>query len=240
MQLAEILSSLFPFGHEVSEASGLVTGVGWHDPRSRIDVVGICGKIYPGVDEAVAIAGHILEIAARGDRAPLLFLVDSGSQRMSRRDELLGLSETLAHLAKALWLTDKAGHRTVGLLYGGSAAGAFIATALACRSLVALPCAWPEVMDLPSIARVTKLPIDVLRQKAATTPVFAPGLDNLFATGGIMEIWNPTEPLSDQLGALLAEPARLDLRARLGAERGGRLKAAAIAAEVERLAISHG
>ncbi|RAZ92364.1 biotin-independent malonate decarboxylase subunit gamma [Mesorhizobium hawassense] len=240
MQLAEILSSLFPAGHEIRESGGLVTGTGRLDPNNRIDVVGICGKTYPGVDEAVALAGHILKVAARPDRAPLLLLVDSGSQRMSRRDELLGLSETLAHLAKALWHADRAGHRTVGLLYGGSAAGAFIATALACGSLVALPSAWPEVMDLPSMARITKLPIDLLKEKAATTPVFAPGLDNLFATGAIVEIWDPREPLSGQLAALLARPASDDPRAQLGAQRGGRLKAAAIAAEVERLSLAHG
>ncbi|RUX07198.1 biotin-independent malonate decarboxylase subunit gamma [Mesorhizobium sp. M8A.F.Ca.ET.059.01.1.1] len=240
MQLAELLSSLFPCGHEVSERDGLIVGTGQLGPKTVIDVVGVCGKTYPGVDEAVALAGHILEIAARPDQAPVLFLVDSGSQRMSRRDELLGLSETLAHLAKALWLAERAGHRTVGLLYGGSAAGAFIATALACGSLVALPSAWPEVMDLPSMARVTKLPIDLLKEKAASTPVFAPGLDNLFATGGIAEIWDPTEPLSAQLEALLAQPVRDDPRAQLGAERGGRLKAAAIATEVEGLAIAHG
>lgn len=33
-------------------------------------------------------------------------------------------------------LAEDRGHRTVGLLYGGSAAGAFIATALSCGTLV--------------------------------------------------------------------------------------------------------
>ncbi|MBB6254561.1 biotin-independent malonate decarboxylase subunit gamma [Nitrospirillum iridis] len=240
MRPADILSSLFPAGHQVGEAGGLLSGTGRLDPQTVVDIVGITGKTYPGVDEALALAGRILAIAERPDPAPLLFLVDSGSQRMSRRDELMGLSETLAHLAKALWQAERAGHRTIGLLYGGSAAGAFIATALACGSLVALPGAWPEVMDLPSMARVTKLSVEVLTEKAGTTPVFAPGLDNLFATGAIAEIWDPARPLSDQLKALLATPATADGRAELGRERGGRLKAATIAQEVERLALAHG
>ena len=66
-------------------------------------------------------------------------LIDSSSQRMSRRDELLGLNEYLAHLAKSLLLAEHAGHRTIGLLYGGSAAGAFIATALGDRHAGRLP-----------------------------------------------------------------------------------------------------
>src|SRR5205807_67055 len=82
----------------------------------------------------------------------------------------------LSHLAKALLLAEAEGHRTVGLLYGGSAAGAFIATALATGTLVALPGAHPAVMDLPSMARVTKLPVEVLKAKAEATPVFAPEL----------------------------------------------------------------
>jgi len=95
----------------------------------------------------------------------------------------------------------------VGLLYGGSAAGAFIATALACGVLVALPDAHPAVMDLPSMARVTKLPLEVLQQKAQTTPVFAPGVDNLVLAGAIAAVWDPVLPLSGRLSALLAQPA---------------------------------
>jgi malonate decarboxylase gamma subunit len=105
--------------------------------------------------------------------------------------------------------------------------------------LVALPGAHPEVMDLPSMARVTKLPLEVLRQKAEATPVFAPGLDNIVATGGVAQLWNTGRPLSDQLAALLATPAAGDERALLGRTRGGRPKAADIAAEVERLARAH-
>ena len=44
---------------------------------------------------------------------------------MSKRDELLGLNEFLAHLAKCLIYADMQGRQTVGLLYGHSAAGAF-------------------------------------------------------------------------------------------------------------------
>ncbi len=152
--------------------------------------------------------GHVIEIIGSQDRAPILFLVDSASQRMSRRDELLGLSEYLSHLAKALLLAEAEGHRTVGLLYGGSAAGAFIATALATGTLVALPGAHPAVMDLPSMARVTKLPIEVLKAKAEATPVFAPGLDNMVRTGGIHVVWDETAPLAPQLAAVLDTAGR--------------------------------
>ena len=60
------------------------------------------------------MSGHLLDSIGR-DSGPILVLVDSDSQRMSKRDELLGLSEYLSHLAKALLLAEAEGHRTVGL-----------------------------------------------------------------------------------------------------------------------------
>ena len=47
---------------------------------------------------------------------------------MARRDEMRGLNEYLAHLAKCLLLASQQGHRTIGLEYGKAAAGAFLAT----------------------------------------------------------------------------------------------------------------
>eukprot|EP01037_Dinobryon_pediforme_P031544 gene31544-36090_t len=186
MTPAEILDSLFPAGHAVASEGDLLFGRATLGD-GMVHVIGATGGAPIGIDQAIRLSALVLEVAGSDDGAPLLFLVDTASQRMSRRDELLGLSEYLAHLAKALLLAEAQGHRTIGLLYGGSAAGAFIATALACGTLVALPGAHPEVMDLPSMARVTKLPIELLEEKAKATPVFAPGLDNLVRVGGMAE-----------------------------------------------------
>jgi malonate decarboxylase gamma subunit len=130
------------------------------------------------------------------------------------------------------------GHPTVGLLYGHTAAGAFLATALATRVLVALPGANPEVMDLPSMSRVTKLSIDVLKEKAKSTPVFAPGLDNLAQTGAVLAAWDEKSSLAEQLEALLDQTQNSgDQRDRLGRIRNGRPKAADIAERVHDLAL---
>jgi malonate decarboxylase gamma subunit len=232
MMLADILTSLFPEGHSIAVTDGIILGDGPLSDGGTIRVLGIAAETLLGVEGALTLAGRVLDIVASGTCEPILVVIDSSSQRMSRRDELLGLSEYLAHLAKALLLAETSGHRTIGLLYGGSAAGAFIATAIATDTLVALPGAHPAVMDLPSMARVTKLSIDLLKEKAQATPVFAPGLENLAKTGAIHSIWDPKTPLARQLAELLATPALPDSRDRLGAERGGRPKAAAIAERV--------
>jgi len=237
MMLADILASLFPDGHDVEDDGGVLFGSGSLRSGGQALVIGVADRSALGVDEAILLSGYVLSSVEKGS-GPILVIVDSDSQRMSKRDELLGLNEFLAHLAKSLIYADMHGRPAIGLLYGHSAAGAFLATALATRVLVALPAADPAVMDLPSMAKVTKLSIDVLQEKAKSTPVFAPGLRNLAQTGAIHMIWDEAVPLVDQLEALLGNmPDMRDRRDELGRERGGRLKAHDIAERVRGLAL---
>lgn len=236
MTLDEILTSLFPGGHDITNDGGLMMGSSTLRSGEDIHVIGVSNRTAVGVDEAIRLSRYVLGTLRQG-RGPILVIVDSDSQRMSKRDELLGLNEFLAHLAKSLIYADLNGRPTIGLLYGHTAAGAFLATALATRVLVALPRAEPEVMDLPSMARVTKLPIETLKEKAKSTPVFAPSLDNLVQIGAVRTLWNDTLPLAGQLEALLREmPDASDRRDELGNERGGRPKASEIAERVHDLA----
>ncbi len=173
MTLDDVLASLFPSGHQVEPGpSGTLHGPATVEGYGKVTVVGIVGGTPLGVDAAIVLAGHVLAAVERGDRAPIIFLADTSSQNMARRDELLGLNEYLAHLVKSLALAAALGHRTVSLLFGQAAAGAFIAAALSSQSLVALPGAEPSVMDLPSISRVTKLPLEQLERLAKSTPIF--------------------------------------------------------------------
>jgi malonate decarboxylase gamma subunit len=235
--LDDILVSLFPDGHEVRNDDGIIAGSATLRSGGKVLVLGVADRTALGVDEAIRLSGLVLESIGR-DSGPILVLVDSDSQRMSKRDELLGLNEFLAHLAKVLIHADMHGRPTIGLLYGHSAAGALLATGLATRVLVGLPGAEPAVMDLPSMAKVTKLSMETLQEKAKSTPVFAPGLSNLSRMGAVHVIWNDKVSLADQLAMLLADmPDAHDRRDILGKERGGRLKAAEIAERVRDLAL---
>ena len=237
MTLDDILTCLFPDGHDVKNDNGVVAGSATLRSGAEALVIGVADKTALGVDEAIRLSGHVLDSFAQG-RGPILVLVDSDSQRMSKRDELLGLNEYLAHLAKCLIYADMQGRPTVGLLYGHSAAGAFLATAAPTRALVALPGAEPAVMDLPSMSRVTKLSIDVLKEKARSTPVFAPGLDNMVRTGAVLAVWDEKISLAEQLESLLKDARKSgDQRDRLGKIRNGRSKAADIAERVHDLAL---
>jgi malonate decarboxylase gamma subunit len=97
----------------------------------------------------------------------------------------------------------------------------------------------PVVMDLPSIARVTKLPLDRLEELSKDTPVFAPGLDHALPIGAVAEIWNDSDLAVKLAMALDGQPGAPDRRDEIGAERKGRLKAAAIAKRVAQEATAH-
>src|SRR3984957_3729365 len=117
---------------------------------------------------------------------------------MSRHEEMLGLYEYLSPPAKCLLLSTQEGHRTIWVEYCKAAAGSFLATELAAETLIGLPGAEPAVKDLPSMARVTKLPLDRLTELAKTTTVLAPGLDHMARPGAFASIWARNQPLDQQ------------------------------------------
>ena len=239
MTLDEVLAGLFPSGHSLSiSAEGWVTGTAKRTAGGDIAVIGIVHGQTLGTQGVMQLADLVLRVIAAGGDTPILVLVDTAGQTMSRREEMLGLYEYLAHLAKCLFLASMNGHRTIGLVYGKAAAGAFLATGLATDRLYALPGADTFVMDLPSMARVTKMPLQQLTALAATTPVFAPGLEPMVQAGAICGIWNDAEPLHLQMESALAESSPEDARDARGQARGGRKMAAGIAARVGEEAIA--
>jgi malonate decarboxylase gamma subunit len=233
MTLDEVLDGLFPSGHDVqADAAGIVIGTGKRKQGGAMAVIGVANGAALGTAGVLPLAQEVLRVVADGGNIPILVVVDTQGQLMARRDEMRGLNEYLAHLAKCLLLASQEGHRTIGLEYGKAAAGAFLATALATDFLIGLPGAEPVVMDLPSMSRVTKLPMDKLIALAKATPVFAPGLDHLAQMGAVAEIWDPQKPLDEQLEEALKKASAVDTRDELGAMRKGRLMAAKVAKRV--------
>jgi malonate decarboxylase gamma subunit len=241
MTLDEVLTALFPSGHSIERGPhGTLSGTGRVENIGEVAVIGIADGTPLGIEGALAIAGHVLTVVENGGDLPIVVLADTSSQNMARRDELLGLNEYLGHLYKCLAFAGTQGHRTVAVLYGTAAAGAFIATTLSTLALAGVPGANPFVMDLPSMSRVTKLPLEELQEMAKATPIFAPGLDSLFTTGAVTEKWSTANGLSKQLAALLARiDGFVDQRDQIGLKRKGRMQAAAIAQRVQEEAAKH-
>jgi malonate decarboxylase gamma subunit len=225
MNVTDLLSGLFPGGHAVREEGGLLLGVG-RTPGGEVAVIGVTGGTEVGVEHALLLAREVLGVVRAHPARPLLVLLDSRGQRMSRRDEILGLNGYLAHLASCLELARQRGHRVLALLTGEAASGSALALGFVADEVHALPDAKPWVMSLPAMSRVTKIPLARLEELSRDSAVLAPGLEPFLRIGAVSSVWRP--PLSAPLAAALGHRPGPDRRASLGRERGGRPLAARV------------
>ena len=161
---------------------------------------------------------------------PILLLIDTQGQQLRRRDELLGINRAMAHLGMTIDLARRRGHRVLGVVYDQALSGGFITSGLIADACDALPEAEIRVMRIPAMARVTKLPEAMLTALSQSNPVFAPGVDNYVAMGGVRRLWR--DDLPSALREALASAPVEDCRAIDGAARGGRRLAAAVMQKV--------
>jgi malonate decarboxylase gamma subunit len=118
----------------------------------------------------------------------------------------------------------------LGLVYDQALSGGFITSGLIADACDALPEAEIRVMRIPAMARVTKLPEALLAELSRDNPVFAPGVDNYVAMGGVRALWRGD--LRAALRQALAQAGVEDRRAADGAARGGRRLAADVVQRV--------
>ena len=112
--------------------------------------------------------------------------------------------------------------------------GGFLASSLLSDRCYALPDAQVQVMNLPSMSRITKIPLERLKELSQTSPVFAPGVQNYLRMGAVYSLWEGD--LSQRLAEALAAPDEGDHRRQWGEERGGRKMARSVADRVQHAA----
>lgn len=233
-ELQELLRDLFPRGFDVRVQGGAVRGAG-RAKAGEVAVLGTWAGAEVGVELALALAREVLHVVRETPYRPMLVLVDTRGQRMSRRDELLGLNGYLAHLAACVELARRRGHRVVALVRGEAVSGGVLGLGFMADEVHALPGARVAVMNLPAMSKVTRIPLERLEQLSARSPVLAPGLDPYLRIGAIESVW--TAPLAAHLEAALARPTTPDRRSVRGDERGGRTLALRVARRVEEASI---
>ena len=87
-------------------------------------------------------------------------------------------------------------------------------------------------MNLPAMARVTKIPLERLQELSKTSAVFAPGVENYHRMGAIRALWDGD--LAARLEAALAEPRRATVGAWTAKPAGAGPLARAVADRVRR------
>jgi len=225
----DVAAGLFGDGHDVHADGDLISGVARFD-AAPIAVVGTTHHAPIGFALALRQARIVLDTVARHPRRPILLLIDTQGQQLRRHDELLGIQRAMAHLGCCVDLARRRGHRIVALVYDQALSGGFITSGLIADACHALPEAEIRVMRIPAMARVTKLSEEFLTQLSATSPVFAPGVQNYVRMGGVRSLW--TGDLAACLRDALADSPTEDQRALDGRERGGRMLAASVIEQV--------
>lgn len=229
MEWRTLVEQLFGEAHGIEADGDFLHGT----PLLNGEPVAVIGTTHHapiGVALAMAQARIVLDTVAQHPCRPIVLLIDTQGQLLRRRDELLGINRAMAHLGMSLDLARRQGHRVIGLVYDQALSGGFITSGLIADACYALPEAEIRVMHIPAMARVTKLPEAMLAQLSTTNPVFAPGVDNYVAMGGVRALW--TGDLAAALRGALEEAPVVDERARDGASRGGRKLAAAVTQRV--------
>jgi len=219
MTIEALLKELFPDGHSVQIQGDVLIGSAVTS-RGTIAVMGTANHLAIGVETALMLADFVLKVVSECPGRPILMLVDTEGQRLSKRDELLGINGYLAHLAKCLELARLRGHRLLSLVYGEAVSGGFLCFGLSADEIHALPDAKVRVMNLPAMARITKLPLERLEELSSSSPSFAPGVENFLKLGGVRSIWS--DMLSEQLDQALGRQTDGDHRRQEGLERLGR------------------
>lgn len=229
MEWNTLATALFGADHGI-RADGYFLHGEVHFDGQPITVIGTTGHAPIGVQLALAQARVVLDTVARSPGRTLLLLIDTQGQQLRRRDEQLGINRARAHLGMAIDLARRQGHRVLGVVYDQALSGGFITSGLIADACDALPGAEIRVMRIPAMARVTKLPEALLESLSQSNPVFAPGVANYLAMGGVRALWQGDLPAA--LREALAHAPRDDRRARDGAARGGRRLAADVAQRV--------
>jgi len=229
MDWLTLATTLFGRDHGIHADGDFLQGTPSFD-GAPIAVIGTTNHAPIGVALALAQARVVLDTIAQHPGRPVLLLIDTQGQQLRRRDELLGINRAMAHLGMSIDLARRQGHRVIGLVYDQALSGGFITSGLIADACYALPEAQIRVMRIPAMARVTKLPEAQLTALSATNPVFAPGVDNYVAMGGVRALWR--DDLPGALRAALAETPTTDERAQDGAARGGRRLAAQVIDDV--------
>lgn len=238
MNLDDILDSLFPAGHAVDVANSVITGQA-QTAQGMVAVLGTTDAAAIDHAMALALSGFVLDTVEQHPGRPLVFLVDTCGQALSRSQELLCLNGSLAHLAQCVDLARRQGHPSLSLVTANAVSGGFLSFGLMADRAYALAKAQVRVMDLRAMSRVTKIAHERLVELAANSPIFAPGAESYVRMGGIEAIWpTPSAALLERVLSSATQSGQAgDQRMDNALLRGGRKLASGITQTVQNSAV---
>lgn len=220
-----LLKQLFPKQLDY-QINGYVIKGNAETEAGPVRILGTVNAAPINQEIAIELAGEILQLIQQQNKTPVVFIIDTQGQDLSRADELLCLNRTFAHLASCVDLLRRSGHANLAIIFGQAVSGGFLSYGLMANEVYALSDSQVKVMDLNAMARVTKIPVEKLKDLSQSSAIFAPGVENFYKMGAINAIWPDLE--SDWISqALLNQQQQLesyitDQRRVVGQQRQGR------------------
>lgn len=226
MKTEQILNTLFPDQLEYDIDGHFIQGYA-QTSQGRVRLIGTVHSAPIDQKIAMQIAQAILNVIAEAQKTPVVFIVDTQGQALSRADELLCLNRTFAHLASCVDLLRREAHPNLAVILGEAVSGGFLSYGLMANEIYALESSQVKVMDLNAMSRVTKIPVDQLQALSQNSAIFAPGVENFYKMGAINAVWKDLD--GDLIGQVIEEQRKqvgqfqVDQRRVLAEQRQGRL-----------------
>lgn len=183
-----LLKQLFPKQLDY-QINGYVIKGNAETEAGPVRILGTVNAAPINQEIAIELAGEILQLIQQQNKTPVVFIVDTQGQDLSRADELLCLNRTFAHLASCVDLLRRSGHANLAIIFGQAVSGGFLSYGLMANEVYALSDSQVKVMDLNAMARVTKIPVEKLKDLSQSSAIFAPGVENFYKMGAINAIW---------------------------------------------------
>jgi len=218
-KLEEICKRIFPQGHHISINEDMVTGCATTSV-GEVAIIGTTNQAAIGVEIAFKLADKVLEIIKNNPKQPIIILVDTQGQKLSKKDELLGNAGYLSHLSKCFELARNNGHRIISIIYNEAVSGGYLVLGMVADQSFASSDAQIKVMALPAMSRITQIPLERLEELCRSSSIFGPGVKNYISLGAIEDVSDAH--LSAEIERAFKNDATEDTRARFGSERGGR------------------
>lgn len=226
MKTEQVLNALFPDQLQYEIDGFFIKGQA-NTTQGHVRIIGTVNAAPINQEIAIKLADEILDVIRLGQKTPVIFIVDTQGQALSRADELLCLNRTFAHLASCVDLLRREQHPNLSVILGEAVSGGFLSYGLMSNEIYALEDSQVKVMDLNAMSRVTKIPVDKLQDLSKSSAIFAPGASNFYKMGAIKSIWKDLN--ADLIAHVIVnqqqhiESFQIDQRRMLAEHRQGRL-----------------
>lgn len=178
-------------------------------PRARSGEVGLLEGwgLAQAVDSVIQASAELIV------KPPLIAIVDVPSQAYGRREEALGIHQSLAAAVSAYARARLAGHPIISLLVGKAMSGGFLAHGYQANRILALANEGVQVhaMGKAAAARITLRTEEELDQLASEIPPMAYDLKNYASLGmldSLIEVSSADSPTEQDVDRVKEEIAR--------------------------------